>query len=43
MYNKIPAEIKPSEASAMITYSSAFDPKFFLLLRERRSAMLTHM
>jgi hypothetical protein len=43
MYNKIPAEIKPSEASAMITYSSAFDPKFCLLLRERRSAMLANM
>jgi hypothetical protein len=43
MYNKIPAEIKPSEASAMITYSSTFDPKFYLLLRERRSAMLAHM
>jgi hypothetical protein len=43
MYNKMPAEIKPSEASAMITYSSTFDPKFCLLLRERRSAMLAHM
>jgi hypothetical protein len=43
MYNKIPAEIKPSEASTMITYSSAFDPKFCLLLRERRYDMLAHM
>jgi hypothetical protein len=34
MYNKIPAEIKPSEASSKITYASAFDPNFFLLLRE---------
>jgi hypothetical protein len=43
MYNRIPAEIKPSEASAKITYSGAFDPDFCLLLRERRAAMLAHM
>jgi hypothetical protein len=43
MYHKIPAEIKPSEASAKITYSSAFDPDFCLLLRERRATMLAHM
>jgi hypothetical protein len=43
MYNKIHAEIKPSEASAMITYSSAFDPDLCLLLRERRAATLAHM
>jgi hypothetical protein len=43
MYNKIPAEIKPSEASTKITYSSAFDPDFCLLLRERRAATLAHM
>jgi hypothetical protein len=43
MYNRIPAEIKPSEASAKITYSSAFDPDFCLMLRERRAAMLAHM
>jgi hypothetical protein len=43
MYNKIPTEIKPSESSTMITYSSAFDPDFCLLLRERRDATLAHM
>jgi hypothetical protein len=43
MYNKIPAEIKPSEASAKITYASAFDPDFCLLLRERRATTLAHM
>jgi hypothetical protein len=43
MYNKIPAEIKPSEASTKITYSSAFDPDLCLLLRERRATMLAHM
>jgi hypothetical protein len=43
MYNKIPAEIKPTEASAKITYASAFDPNFCLLLRERRATSLAHM
>jgi hypothetical protein len=43
MYNRIPTEIKPSEASTKITYSSAFDPDFCLLLRERRAATLAHM
>jgi hypothetical protein len=43
MYNKIPAEIKPTEASARITYANAFDPDFCLLLRERRVASLAHM
>ena len=35
MYNKIPAEINPSEDSAKITYASDFDPDLCLLLRER--------
>jgi hypothetical protein len=43
MYNKIPTEIKPTETSAKITYSSAFDPDFCLLLRERRATSLAHM
>jgi hypothetical protein len=43
MYNKIPDEIKPTETSAKITYASAFDPEFCLLLRERRSPSLVHM
>jgi hypothetical protein len=43
MYNKIPDEIKPSETSAKITYASAFDPDFCLLLRERRATTLAHM
>jgi hypothetical protein len=43
MYNKIPAEIKPSEASTKITYASAFDPDFCLLLRERRATSLANM
>jgi hypothetical protein len=37
MYSKIPTEIKPSDASAKITYSDSFDSEFCLLLRERRS------
>jgi hypothetical protein len=43
MYNKIPAEIKPSEASAQISYAGAFDPDFRLLLRERRDTSLAQM
>jgi hypothetical protein len=43
MYGKIPLEIKPTETSAMVTYASAFDPDFCLLLRERRATSLVHM
>jgi hypothetical protein len=43
MYNKIPTEIKPTKTSAKITYASAFDPEFCLLLRERRATSLAHM
>jgi hypothetical protein len=43
MYNKIPAEIKPTEASAKISYANAFDPDLCLLLRERRATSLAQM
>jgi len=43
MYNKILTEVKPSEASAKITYDSDFDLDFCLLLRERRATSLAHM
>jgi hypothetical protein len=43
MYNKNPAEIKPSEASAKISYASAFNPDFCVLLRERRATSLVQM
>jgi len=43
MYNKIPDEIKPFEASTKITYASTFDPDFCLLLRERRATTLAQM
>jgi hypothetical protein len=43
MYNKIPIEINPIEASAKITYASDFDPDLCLLLRERRATSLAHM
>jgi hypothetical protein len=43
MFDKIPADIKPSDASTKITYSSAFDLEFFLILRERRSTTLSLM
>jgi hypothetical protein len=43
MYSKIPDEIKPTETSAKITFSNAFDAEFSLLLRERRYATLSLM
>jgi hypothetical protein len=43
MYGKIPAEIKPLDASTKITYSDAFDSDFCLLLRERSSPTLSLM
>jgi hypothetical protein len=43
MYNKIPVELKPIDASSKITYASAFDPDFCLMLRERRAISLAHM
>jgi hypothetical protein len=43
MYKKILDEIKPTETIEKISYVSAFDSKFCLLLRERRSPSLVHM
>ena len=43
MYNRMPVEVRPTPASAMITYAKAFDSQFCLLLRERRSASLADM
>jgi hypothetical protein len=43
LYNKIPAEVKPSQPSAKETYAGAFDLDFALLLRERRSIDLPKM
>jgi hypothetical protein len=43
MYKKIPNEINPTETSSEITYSSSFDPEFFLMLRERQSTSPYHM
>jgi hypothetical protein len=43
MYNKIPTERNPIETSANITYASAFDLDFCLLLREIRATSLAHM
>jgi hypothetical protein len=42
-YNKILDEIKPTKIFAKITYASAFDLEFCLLLRERISPSLVHM
>jgi hypothetical protein len=43
LYNKIPAEVKPSQPAAKVTFAGAFDPDFALLLRERRSVDLPKM
>jgi hypothetical protein len=43
MYGRIPDEIKPTEASAKLTYANAFDAKISLLLRERISTTLLSM
>jgi ribonuclease HI len=43
LYNKIPAEVKPSQPAAKVTFVGAFDPDFALLLRERRSLDLSKM
>jgi hypothetical protein len=43
MYNKIPAEVKPSQPATKVTFVGAFKPDFALLLRERWGATLTQM
>jgi hypothetical protein len=43
MYKKIPTEVNPTETSTKMTYASAFDPDFYLPLRERRATSLAHM
>jgi hypothetical protein len=43
LYNKIPAEVKPSQPAAKVTFARAFEPDFALLLRERWGATLTRM
>jgi hypothetical protein len=43
IYHKIPAEVKPSQPGTKVTFAGAFEPKFSLLFRERRSTDLTRM
>ena len=43
LYNKILAEVKPSQPATKVTFVGAFDPDFALLLRERRSIDITKM
>jgi hypothetical protein len=43
MYNKIPAEVKPSQPTAKVTFVGAFEPDFALLLKERRGDTLNQM
>jgi hypothetical protein len=43
LYNKILAEVKPSQPAEKVTFAGAFDLDFSLQLRERRSVDLTKM
>jgi hypothetical protein len=43
LYNKILAEVKPSQLAEKVTFPGAFEPTFSQLLRERRVADLTRM
>ena len=43
MFGKIPAEIKPTDTSAKITYENSFDSDSYLVLRETRSSSLSLM
>jgi hypothetical protein len=43
LYHKIPAEVKPSQPAAKVTFAGAFDSDFALLLRERRATTLEGM
>jgi hypothetical protein len=43
LYNNNPRDIKPSQPAAKVTYVSAFDVEFSMVLRERRSPTLLIM
>ena len=43
MYSRIPAEIKPTETAANLTYANSFDHEFSFLLRERKYVSLQNM
>jgi hypothetical protein len=43
LYNKIPAEVKPSQPTAKVTFAGAFESDFALLLQEIRGATLNRM
>ena len=43
VYQKIPAEVKPLETTAMITFANAFDVKFSLWLRDAKPQSLSSM
>ena len=43
MYNRIPDDIRPSQAAAKVAYAIAYDPDFAMILRERRSRNLDIM
>jgi hypothetical protein len=43
IYHNIPAEVKPSQPAAKVTFVGDFDSDFSLLLMERRSTTLVGM
>lgn len=43
LYNRIPADIKPSKSAAKIAFAVAHESDFGLLLRERKSPPLDQM
>jgi hypothetical protein len=43
LYNKILAEVKPSQPTTKVTFTEAFEPDFALFLTERQGATLTQM
>lgn len=43
LYNSLPAEIKPSQATAKVDFAGAFEPYFGFTLIERNSNSLGHI
>jgi len=43
VYDKVPAYIKPSQATAKLTYAGSFESDFAMMLRERKSTTLLIM
>jgi len=43
MYNRMPAEVRPTSTSVILSYANAFDSQFCLLLRDRICTSLADM